>query len=89
MLGDFPDHYPIEEKLSIIDAYKNGGGVAGLANIIEEDDAQPVNHQYVEQQQHQLGDDDAVEIDLENPEDVKVIENEFRKLYDEIEDLRI
>jgi hypothetical protein len=44
MLGDFPDHYPIEEKLSIIDAYKNGGGVAGLANIIEEDDAQPVNH---------------------------------------------
>jgi hypothetical protein len=44
----------------------------------------------VEQQQHhELGDDDAVEIDLENPEDVKVIENEFRKLYDEIEDLRI
>ena len=38
MLGDFPDHYPIDEKLSIITAYKNGGGVSGLQDIIEEDD---------------------------------------------------
>jgi hypothetical protein len=34
-------------------------------------------------------DDDTLEIDLENPDDVKVIEQEFQKLYDEISDLRI
>ena len=34
-------------------------------------------------------DDDALEIDLDNPDDVKVIEQEFQKLYDEISDLRI
>jgi len=38
MLGDHPDVYPIEEKWSIVQAYKKGGGVAGLNDIIEHDD---------------------------------------------------
>jgi hypothetical protein len=38
MLGAHPDHYPLEEKLSIIHAYTNGGGVAGLADIIDYDE---------------------------------------------------
>ena len=38
MLGEFPDRYTIEEKLSIINAYKKGGGVEGLAEIIEDED---------------------------------------------------
>jgi hypothetical protein len=40
MLGEYPDRYTLEEKLSIIQAYKKGGGVQGLAEIIddEEDD---------------------------------------------------
>ena len=38
MLGDDPDRYSIEEKLSIVQAYKKGGGVAGLAEIIDDED---------------------------------------------------
>jgi hypothetical protein len=37
-LGEFPDRYSLDEKLSIIQAYKKGGGVAGLADIIEDED---------------------------------------------------
>lgn len=38
MLGEFPERYTVEEKLSIIQAYKKGGGVAGLAEIIDDED---------------------------------------------------
>jgi len=38
LLGEFPDRYNLEEKCSIIQAYKKGGGVAGLADIIDDDD---------------------------------------------------
>lgn len=40
MLGEFPDRYSLEEKCSIVQAYKKGGGVAGLAEIIDEDDSE-------------------------------------------------
>lgn len=35
--------------------------------------------QYAEQEE---GDEEEMDIDLENPEDVKIIENEFQKLYE-------
>lgn len=38
LLGDQPTSYSVEEKLSIIQAYKKGGGVAGLAEIIDDED---------------------------------------------------
>lgn len=38
MLGEYPDRYTLEEKLSIIQAYKKGGGVQGLAEIIDDED---------------------------------------------------
>lgn len=38
MLGEFPERYTLEEKLSIIQAYKKGGGVQGLAEIIDDED---------------------------------------------------
>lgn len=40
MLGAYPERYHAEERLSIVQAYKKGGGVAGLADIIEEDDGE-------------------------------------------------
>lgn len=40
LLGENPDSYTLEEKCSIIQAYKKGGGVAGLADIIDEDEAE-------------------------------------------------
>lgn len=61
LLGDNP--YTVEEKLSILQAYKKGGGVAGLAEIIEDDDD--------EQPGNQLEDDgEELDIDLNNPKDV-------------------
>ena len=38
LLGENPDSYTLEEKCSIIQAYKKGGGVAGLADIIDDDE---------------------------------------------------
>lgn len=38
LLGDQPMSYSVEEKLSIIQAYKKGGGVQGLAEIIDDDE---------------------------------------------------
>jgi len=38
MLGEFPDRYSLEEKCSIVQAYKKGGGVQGLADIIDDED---------------------------------------------------
>jgi hypothetical protein len=38
MLGEYPERYTLEEKLSIIQAYKKGGGVQGLAEIIDDDE---------------------------------------------------
>ena len=100
MLGEFPDRYSLEEKCSIIQAYKKGGGVAGLAEIIDDEDSE-------EDQQNAQGvqggnaadrimttgmedddDEEEVDIDLEDPEDVKVIEMEFKKLYDKDDDFR-
>jgi hypothetical protein len=37
MLGEFPERYTFDEKLSIIQAYKKGGGVQGLAEIIDDE----------------------------------------------------
>ena len=82
ILGDFPEKYSVEEKKSILTAYKKGGGVQGLAEIIEDDP------------QDEFGDGDIdddgeeLDIDLENPEDVKVIHDEFKKLYDSDENFR-
>ena len=38
LLGDQPSSYSVEEKLSIIQAYKKGGGVQGLAEIIDDEE---------------------------------------------------
>ena len=83
ILGDFPERYTVPEKLSILQAYKKGGGVEGPAENIEDDDDE-------ENQRHaapgEEGDDDdgeELDIDLDNPEDVKVIHDEFKKLYDQ------
>lgn len=39
VLGEYPDqNYSLDEKLSIVVAYKKGGGVAGLADIIDDED---------------------------------------------------
>lgn len=44
VLGEFPDqNYSLDEKLSIVVAYKKGGGVAGLADIIDDDDEDETN----------------------------------------------
>ena len=45
----------------------------------------PNNGQMPEGMQYQVQDDneeEEMDIDLENPEDVKIIENEFKKLYE-------
>jgi len=38
MLGEYPDRYSLEEKCSIVQAYKKGGGVQGLADIIDDEE---------------------------------------------------
>ncbi len=38
LLGEYPDRYSLDEKLSIISAYKKGGGVQGLADIIDDEE---------------------------------------------------
>jgi hypothetical protein len=38
LLGEYPDRYSLDEKISIIQAYKKGGGVQGLADIIDDED---------------------------------------------------
>lgn len=44
MLGEFPDqNYSLDEMLSIVVAYKKGGGVAGLADIIDDEDDDETN----------------------------------------------
>ena len=40
MLGEFPERYSLEEKCSIVQAYKKGGGVQGLADIIDDEDSE-------------------------------------------------
>ncbi len=76
ILGEYPERYSVPEKQSILTAYKKGGGVKGLAEIIEDDP------EAAEEEGEEL------DIDLENPEDVKVIHDEFRKLYDSDENFR-
>ena len=92
MLGEFPERYTVEEKLSIIQAYKKGGGVAGLAEIIDDEDDDENNQggQGGNGNRQGQGDDEEedVDIDLDNPEDVKIIEREFRKLYENDEDFK-
>ena len=39
MLGEFPERYSLEEKCSIVQAYNKGGGVQGLAEIIDDEDS--------------------------------------------------
>ena len=79
ILGEYPERYSVEEKLSILQAYKKGGGVQGLAEIIEDDDDE---QQQPGMQQEMDDDGEELDIDLDNPEDVKVIHAEFKKLYD-------
>jgi hypothetical protein len=90
MLGEYPERYTLEEKLSIIQAYKKGGGVQGLAEIIDDEDdeeedqlangAQGGQGGDINQNQNLNVDDQGeeeeenVDIDLEDPEDVKLIE---------------
>jgi len=78
-LGEFPDRYSLEEKLSIVQAYKKGGGVQGLADIIEDDDDEEQNNQGIAQNMNGELDDEEEEldIDLDNPNDVKLIDQEF------------
>ena len=38
LLGGQPDNYVLEEKYSIVQAYKKGGGIEGLKDIIDDDD---------------------------------------------------
>lgn len=45
MLGEYPDRYTLEEKLSIIQAYKKGGGVQGLAEIIDDEEEEDEQEQ--------------------------------------------
>ena len=52
LLGESPDqHYSLEEKSSIVIAYKRGGGVDGLADIIEDvdDEQDPIHLQMLQQ----------------------------------------
>lgn len=39
MLGEHPNGYSIDEKCSIVQAYKKGGGVQGLAEIIDDEES--------------------------------------------------
>ena len=80
ILGEYPERYSVPEKQSILTAYKKGGGVKGLAEIIEDDP------EAAEDMDDEEGEE--LDIDLENPEDVKVIHDEFRKLYDSDENFR-
>lgn len=89
MLGEYPDRYTLEEKLSIVQAYKKGGGVAGLAEIIDDEDSNDEPATQGGQGGNKAEEEEEdVDIDLEDPEDVKIIEQEFRKLYDKDEDFR-
>lgn len=104
MLGEYPDRYTLEEKLSIIQAYKKGGGVQGLAEIIDDEDEEDdqmangaqggqggnVNQNVNVQDSNDQGEEEEenVDIDLEDPEDVKLIEQEFRKLYERDDDFK-
>ena len=38
LLGDQPEQYSVDEKITILSAYKKGGGVRGLDDIIEKDE---------------------------------------------------
>ena len=38
LLGAFPDEYSLEDKCSIVQAYRKGGGVQGLHEIIDDDE---------------------------------------------------
>ena len=81
MLGADPNGYNFEEKLAIIQAYKKGGGVEGLKDIVDNEDGDGEGQQFGSQQE---GDDDGeneIDIDLNNPEDVKIIDEEFQKIY--------
>ena len=82
ILGDFPERYSVAEKQSILTAYKKGGGVEGLAEIIEDGPDDGIDGEDIDDEGEEL------DIDLENPEDVKVIHDEFKKLYDSDENFR-
>lgn len=93
LLGQFPERYSLDEKLSIISAYKKGGGVQGLADIIddgdEEDEEEAAGAQGLqgvnENNNNEPADteeEEEMDIDLDDPEDVKIIEQEFQKLFD-------
>lgn len=94
ILGGFPERYSVEEKQSIVEAYKKGGGVQGLAEIIDDEEEQedgegqfPPNPQRrssrgVEEQE------DELQINLDDSDDVKLIEEEFQRVYNSDEQFR-
>ena len=86
ILGDFPERYTVPEKLSILQAYKKGGGVEGLAEIIEDDDDE--ERKPAPGEDGEDDDGEELDIDLDNPDDVKVIHDEFKKLYDQDQQFR-
>ena len=88
ILGEFPDRYTVPEKLSILQAYKKGGGVAGLAEIIEDDDEEQPAAAPKTGEEELYEAEEELDIDLDNPNDVKVIHDEFKKLYDQDQQFR-
>ena len=52
MLGEYPDRYSLEEKCSIVQAYKKGGGVQGLADIIDDEEESEENGNSPDQHQN-------------------------------------
>ena len=91
LLGENPNSYSVEEKLSIIQAYKKGGGVQGLEDIIIDDDEEeegaageptdPAQQRAfngeqadIQNEGHEDEEEQELDIDLENPDDVKLID---------------
>uniref|UniRef100_A0A7S3MYC2 Uncharacterized protein n=1 Tax=Strombidium inclinatum TaxID=197538 RepID=A0A7S3MYC2_9SPIT len=87
LLGD-ANGYSVEEKESIIKAYKKGGGVAGLADIIDDEEEEDGSQAVQPGMDDENGDAEETEINLDDPEDVKIIEEEFKKLFDRDENFR-
>lgn len=97
MLGEYTDNYTLDEKLSIIQAYKKGGGVQGLNDIIDDEDDEEDEANGAQGLQGgnanmngspgnnpaETEEEEEMEINLDNPEDVKIIESEFRKLWEQ------
>lgn len=91
LLGEFPDRYSFDEKASIIQAYRKGGGVEGLKEIIDDDDEeeeQPGQPAAQAEMEAEDDDEEEMDIDLDNPEHMKIISDEFENIYKSDEQFR-